>query len=258
MDGKQTQNFSARLVEEMAVLSWQEKNDLLIRIGRMERRMRTQIGDERPVWKGPVPEADILGADVVVPTDQGERRGRVICFGILAASGTEYERSVVIHVPSSGTQHEALGSATRLASPEDMARIRDENAMAAKLAELANAVKRSSEDGQAAKQRKRGMKDPTLIVEMLELAKKSSTVSAIEEGGANHKIVGKNASRRLYLFKNQLRVDISGFSPDHVGIRKISDEEARDMHLGKVRGQLLFEDRTQSLSAFQTALDGLI
>ncbi len=52
---------------------------------------------------GGFPEHQLLGADVVVPTDQGERRGRVVCFGVVSM-GAYWERSVVVHVPASGTQ----------------------------------------------------------------------------------------------------------------------------------------------------------
>lgn len=256
MSSSQIDTFSSRLNNELAALNWADRNELLVRIGKMELRMRSD-GQERPVWKGPVPEHTLLGADVVVPTDQGERRGRVICFGVMNM-GTEYERSVVIHVPSSGTQHEAAGSVTRLASPEDSERIRNEMTMAGKLAEAAAAVQRGPTPlATPERAKRRGQKDPKLIERMLAAAAVSSNVRAIEEGTSNHKIVGLNPANRIYVFKNQLRVDLSGFSVDHPGIRRISDEEARDMHLGKVRGQFLFDDREVAFAAFELALLGL-
>lgn len=209
-------------------------------------------GQDRPVWKGPAPVNHILGADVVVPTEKGERRGRVICFGVVNM-GSEYERSVVVHVPASGTQHEAAGSVARLASPDDSLRIKNEIEMAERLVEASTAAAREP----VKPQRKRGQRDPKLIEEMIALANASPNVRSVEEGGANYKVTGVDPAKRVYVFKAQLRVDVSGFSFQHPGLRSISDQEARDMHLGKVRGQVLFDDRQAAIDAFKKALEGL-
>lgn len=253
MDSASVDTFSARLAEALNALTWQQRNETLVKIGRQEQRMRS-AGQERPVWKGPLPEDKLLGAEVVIPTDQGERRGLVICYGIVGV-GHEFERSVVIHVPSSGTQHEAPGSEVRLASPEDSERLRNEVAMADRLREAASSVQKGPTPLPQAPPKKRGQKDPALVAKFIELANAHKSVHNVEEGGANFKITGVDQSRRLYVFKNQLRVDVSGFSFDHAGLRKISDDEARDMHLGKVRGQVLFDDRAEALAAFETALN---
>ena len=76
MNVEVTENFSARLAKELDALGWEARNALLVKIGRMELRMR-DLGQDKPVWKGPAPVAQLLGADVVVPTEQGESRGRV-------------------------------------------------------------------------------------------------------------------------------------------------------------------------------------
>ncbi len=260
MKSAEVDSFSARLSKELGALNWDVRNDILRKIGREELRMRqscmSSATTTRPVWKGPVPETKILGADVVIPTEQGERRGRVVCFGILHMGGEEWERSVIIHVPSSGTQHEGPGSAARLATPEDSERIQSEMAMASRLAEAADSAQRGI-SAAPEKPRKRGQRDPKLVEQMVALAKSSTNVKAVDEGGTNYKITGVDPSRRIYLFKSQLRVDLSGFTVDHAGVRKISDEEARDMHLGKVRGQFTFEDRTVALAAFEYALAAL-
>lgn len=256
MTSAQVDSFSARLSQELSVLDWATRNEMLLNIGRQELRMKAS-GRERPTWNGPLPEAKMLGADVVIPTDQGERRGRVICFGVAYMGGEEWERSVIIHVPSSGTQHEGPGSSARLATPEDSERIRGELTMAARLAEASDAAQRGVATPAPEKPRRRGQRDPKLVEEMVAKAKASNSVKAVEEGGTNFKIVGLDPSKRIYLFKSQLRVDLSGFTVDHVGVRKISDEEARDMHLGKVRGQFTFEDRNAALEAFDLALTSL-
>lgn len=249
-------SFSARLNKELGALDWKARGELLLSIGKMELRMRS-YGVERPAWKGPLPQDKILGSDAVIPTEQGERRGRVIFFGVVDVGGNNWEKSVVVHVPSSGTHHEAPGSSVKLATAEDSARIAAEMEMAAKLADAADAASRGAASPSAEKPRRRGQRDPALVEEMRKLAAGHANVKAVEEGGSNHKIVGASAGRRIYLFKNQLRADLSGFSVDHPAVRKISDDEARDMHLGKVRGQLLFDDRDEALAAFSAALTAL-
>ena len=247
-------SFSTKLSRELGALDWKARNDLLLSIGRMELRMRSS-GVERPTWRGPVSEDKILGADAVVETEQGERRGRVICFGIAQVGGDDWERTAVVFVPSSGTHHEVPGSVVRLASREDSERIQSEVAMAQRLATAADAAQRGAASLAPERPRKRGQRDPKLIEEMLALALATPDVR-VEEGSSNYKIVGAKG-KRIYLFKQQLRVDLSGFTADHPAIRKISDDEARDMHLGKVRGQLLFDDRQEALEAFKAALVAL-
>ncbi len=256
MTGTQVDSFSTRLTKEFGALDWATRNEILLKVGREELRMRSN-GVERPLWLGPVAESKILGADVVIPTDQGERRGRVICFGVVHMGGENWERSVIVHVPSSGTQHEGPGSAARLATPEDSGRIQGELEMAARLAEASSAAQRGAASPAPERPRKRGQRDPKLVAEMVAAANASSNVKAVEEGATNYKIVGQDQSKRIYLFKSQLRVDLSGFTIDHAGIRKISDEEARDMHLGKVRGQMLFDERDIAFAAFEQALAAL-
>jgi hypothetical protein len=115
-------SFSARLSKALGALDWKAKSDLLLKIGKTEMMMKMQ-GIERPPWMGPVSQDKILGAEAVIQTEQGERRGNVIYFGVLE-SAKGWERSVVVHVPASGTHHEVPGSLVRLASPEDSARIK--------------------------------------------------------------------------------------------------------------------------------------
>lgn len=253
MNATKVEAFSTRLSTLLSALPWQVRNDLLMKIGQMELRMRSN-GQERPLWRGPAPEVDLLGSDVVVQTDQGERRGTVIAFGVVKMpDGIDYERSVVVHVPSSGTHHEAPGSLTKLATQDDHRRMEEEVVMAQRLADFQQSGATPLPD--RAKPRKRGEKDPALIAQMLEVAQQSKKVRIIEDTATNHKIVGLDGDRRIYLFKTQLRVDISGFSVDHVGIRKISDAEAREMHLGKVRGQLLYDNKPDAMAGFLAALE---
>jgi len=141
----------------------------------------------------------------------------------------------------------------KLAGSDDLGRIQGELEMASRLQE---AVQTGPTPIPQAKSRKRAEKDPKLIERMVAAANSSNNVKSVDEGGANYKITGKNGNR-LYVFKNQLRVDLSGFSFEHPGIRVISDEEAKNMHLGKVRGQVSFDDKSIAYDAFEKALERL-
>jgi hypothetical protein len=255
------ESFTSRLTKELSALSWNDRNDLLVKIGQMELRMRNETqnlvdGQNQPIWKGLLPEVDMLGTDVVVPTDHGMVRGRVVCFGVLNMGGAPYERSIVVHVPSSGTQFEVPASVARLASSDDSERILNEMVMAGKL-EIAHTLVQNKTAAPAEKIKKRGQKDPKLIERMIAAANSSNTVKNVDDCSSNYKITGINPDRRMYVFKNQLRVDVSGFSFDHIGMRKISDAEAKDMHLGKVRGQMIFDDKESAFAAFEKALQHL-
>ena len=221
----------------------------------MELRMRGD-GQDRPIWKGPMPERDLLGVDVVVPTEQGERRGRVICFGVMNM-GVEYERSVVIYVPSSGTQHEAPGSSTRLASVTDADRIKNEIDMASRLKEASESLQDAAVVVTPAASKRKMKRDPSLVVDMLKLARAAKNVHDVIDGATSWKVIGLDCDRRIYVFKSGGRVDVSGFSFDHPALRKITDDEAKEMHLGKVRGQILFEDKEQTMDAFKIAVDNI-
>lgn len=241
--------FSARLAKEMSALDQSARSELLLRVGRMELKMRA-LGQDKAVWKGPLPETKILGKDVVVQTEFGERRGRVVSFGIVQP-GAEFERSVVVHVAASGTNHEVAGSEVKIATADDVERMKLELIMANKLKGLEAEQIEKKEN--SAKQKKKAEKDPVLVNEMLQLAKNSKNVESIDEGGANYKI-SKTDGCKVYLFKTQLRVDLSGFCVKHSAVREISESEARDMHLGKVRGQLIFDDKKQALDAFSKCI----
>lgn len=247
IDSKVVDGFGHRLAAELAALTPDERSSLLIKIGRTENRMRSD-GQDRPVWKGPAPETDLLGRDVVIPTPMGEQRGRVMCFGVFNM-GQEYERSVYVRVPSSGTQYEAPGSAVRLATPDDSARIENEIVMAERLTHMAVSAD--------SRPRSRSIRDPALTAHLLDQARNHRHVAEVIEGSVNHKIVGKGRDRRIYLFKAQVRVDLSGFTVSDPAVRQISEREARDMHLGSVRGQIDFSDRAGGERAFALALSEL-
>lgn len=243
-------DFSSRLIQEMDPLSPEERADLFVRIGRMEQKMRAE-GKDRPVWKGPLPEHEILGREVTIETDKGTRVGRAIYFGIVPMGG-EWERSVIVHVPASGTNHEAPGSAAKVAGPSELERMAREGEMADRLRVVA-----SKPIGPPRKPVKRGprvSKDMGLLARLKELAERNHNVRSIEETPTCWKITGADKDRRLYLFRNQMRCNIAGFTLEHPAVKGLTVEQAREMHLGSVRGQINFEDAAAAEEAFSLAL----
>lgn len=257
MTGAQVDDFSNRLNNELAALPREDKHELLVRIGRMEARMRSD-GQDRPIWKGPLPQTEILGRDVVIPTDHGDRRGKAVYFGI-ARAGTEYETSVVVYSGASGTIHEAPGSLVRTATSSESERYQEELAMAERLKEATAGMSEREERRRHTPSKPKWAPDPGLVQKMLDIAKDSNNVSSVEEVGGCHKISGRDKSKRLYVHKRGLRVDISGFEPSEIqGLIRISPEEAKRAHLGKVRAQIDFTSHSVGMAAFELVLKELV
>ena len=77
----------------------------------------------------------------------------------------------------------------------------------------------------------------------------------MEEKSGFIKITGANKGHTVYVAKKGGRVDLSGFSVPSPAVTSISEEDARQKHLGKVRGMLNFErPDAEVLSAYQDAL----
>lgn len=252
MTGAEVDRFTARLAAEMDALSPTERSEIIGRISRMRSAMHAD-GQESPLWRGPAPEPIVLGRDVVFETDRGSRVGRAVCFGILPVGAT-WERSVIVHVPASGTNHEIPGSQARLADAMGQARLLNESEMAGRLkiaVETAVIPRRPMRSGSKPIPRNEGF-----LARLLERAKGHPNVLGVEEGGTCHKIVGTNGLR-IYLFRTQMRCNLAGFNVAHKAVRCLTADEARSMHLGSVRGQITFDDPTAAEEAFSLALGAL-
>ena len=80
----------------------------------------------------------------------------------------------------------------------------------------------------------------------------------VEDKSGFIKITGTAKSRAVYLAKKGGRVDLSGFSIDNVAINNISEEEAKNKHIGRVRGQINFDKTDEEvLAAYDIALSQL-
>lgn len=249
MTGKQLESFVDKLREITDGLPIEVFSDILTRAVRMDAIMQ-QTGQTRPVWNGPLPEQEIIGKEVVFPTEVGDRVGRVVYFGV-AKTDAGFERSVFVHIPSSGSVHESPGSSVKPAGAEDLQRMRRE-------VEMARAIDRveTGPKPEPAKRKRKHDRDPAFTQRLLDHARESGLV--VEQKKTFHKITGLQKGRAIYVAVEALRVDLSGFSFEHPAVRCISEQEARDAHLGAVRGTLLFTDKDAAEDAFISAMENLL
>lgn len=77
------------------------------------------------------------------------------------------------------------------------------------------------------------------LVEDLTSRARSAGLTLQEKSGFL-KVTGSVKGRSIYVAKKGGRVDFSGFAVDSPAVTTITEEEARQKHLGKVRGQLNF------------------
>jgi len=80
----------------------------------------------------------------------------------------------------------------------------------------------------------------------------------IEDKSGFLKMSGGVKGKNVYVAKKGGRVDLSGFTVEAAAVKQITETEAREKHLGKVRGQLDFnQSDDQVLEAFGSALAAL-
>ena len=98
---------------------------------------------------------------------------------------------------------------------------------------------------------------------VLELA--TSLGCEVTEQKSFFKITGPTPKKALYVGKAKryvTRIDISGFEPEeHSSIKQVSEEEAKALKLGAVRGQILPKELGEDvdpLEGFRAAVRGLL
>lgn len=212
-----------------------------------DREMR-DAGQERVDPNGY--DLSIIGKDVVAKTAKGEVVGRAIHFGKVRDVDGVYKRTVLVHVPSSGSIYAALPSDVRPAAAEDRERMQAEITMAQKLRHVAERVV-----GETKERRAKVVRGSHLVDEMLATAVARGLPTDDKSGFV---MIGGPKGPRVYLAKKGGRADLSCFCIAHPGVREISEEEAREKHLGKVRGQIDF-DRPDAdvMEAWSAVLDAL-
>lgn len=123
------------------------------------------------------------------------------------------------------------------------------------MAATLEAAGKKAEEQKAAR-RERVVKGAHLLGALKETAEKAGL--KIEEKSGFLKISGVAKGRNVYVARKGGRVDLSGFTIEASAVKQISEQEARDKHLGKVRGMLDFDqDDKTVLKAFSAALEKL-
>lgn len=191
-----------------------------------------------PLWDGPGREWDVVNRDVLVQTPDGERVGRVVYFGIREEGGS-LVKDVLVYSPASGSLHCVPGRDLRLASAADAGLLAQAAADAAARAEARRDEPSSHE------RRTERTKAGALLDQMLDAV--HALQLAVEEKAGFHKIVRSRGTRRIYLAKKGGRADLSGFSIEHPAVAQLTREQARERHLGQVRGQVDFSRSAEEI-----------
>jgi hypothetical protein len=111
-------------------------------------------------------------------------------------------------------------------------------------------------EAQKAARRERTVKGSHLLPQLLSEDRVKGLTTEDKSGFT--KIVGKTKGRAIYVAKKGGRVDLSGFTVESPAVAQITEEDARQKHLGKVRGQLDFNAADDAvLAAYDAALEVL-
>ena len=117
---------------------------------------------------------------------------------------------------------------------------------------LADAGKKA--EAQKSERRERVVKGSHLLPQLRTLAEAAGM--QIEEKSGFLKINAGVKGKNVYVAKKGGRVDLSGFTLEDAAVTQISETEAQEKHLGKVRGQLNFEmTDEQVLAAYSASLE---
>lgn len=119
-------------------------------------------------------------------------------------------------------------------------------------------LKAAGEKAEAAKnaRRERVVKGSHLLPKLKELAAAAGLET--KENSGFLKVNGGVKGKNVLIAKKGGRVDLSGFTVEAAAVTQLSEQEARDKHLGKVRAQLDFnKSDDEVLAAFAVAVEGL-
>jgi len=108
-------------------------------------------------------------------------------------------------------------------------------------------------EAQKAARRERVVKGSHLLPKLKELA----TAAGLEtkENSGFLKVNGGVKGKNVLIAKKGGRVDLSGFTVEADAVKQLSETEAREKHLGKVRGQIDFNKTDDEvLASFSAAL----
>lgn len=210
-----------------------ETRSTILKAVQDERFRMEKTGQSRPVWDCSVPESQLVNKEVVAKTAVGEVIGKAVYFGIKQDVDGVFKRTVLVHVPSSGSIYQAIGHDVRLAVDADVERMRDEVVMSRRLVTADVAAV-----DMVATQREQRVIGSKLTGTLIDVANAKRMV--VEDKSGFYKVTGNQKGKAVYLLKKGGRCDLSGFCVEHPAVVPMSEEEARSRHLGRVRGQVNF------------------
>lgn len=113
-------------------------------------------------------------------------------------------------------------------------------------------------EAQKAARRERAVRGSHLTQTLLNRAQDAGLILTEKSGFMKVTREGKKG-KSVYVLKKGGRVDLSGFTVELEAVRQITESEAQDKHLGKVRGQLDFSRPDDDvLAAYDAALQRLL
>lgn len=206
---------------------------------------KSRLNQEEIMWSADFPVPDFGELVAVWP---GCVIGEVCDYG-LKLHKDQYERAVWIKFDN-GEFMKFTGREIKVVDEEDIKRVREQNKEFRKrlIGAGEKVVKMRTE------RRSKQVKGSHLLDDMLKTARDFD----IDEKSSFYKITGKMKDKAVYVVRKGGRVDLSGFAVEHPAITTISEEEARQRHLGRVRGQINFKENDDSvMDAFTKALEYL-
>lgn len=197
-----------------------------------------------------VTEGSLLAELRAVPVVADSAVGEVV--GLAAAEtfvqdGARCAPAVVVYVPCSGSSFVVPMESVRPAAAEEADRIVTEMKMA-------DRVRRAAPAARAAGRTEKSRAGDERVASLLAVAAELGLL--VEGAGGFHKVTGAAKGRCVYLAVRGGRIDISGFTVDHPAVAQVSEEQARDRRLGRVRGQVL-DFSLDYAAAWRLALEGL-
>lgn len=209
---------------------------------RQDAKMRKSGQSSCQKWPGELP---LIGSEL---TAFG-CTGTVCDYGVHQNKENIYERCVWIKFPG-GEFVKALFSEIAVVTPEEMERQKQQDGeFKEKLIAAGKLVERQRKERRA-----RVVKGSHLLEQMLE----ECSALDVDKKSSFYKVTGSTKGRAIYIAVKGGRVDLSGFGVEHVAITSISEEMAKQKHLGRVRGQIIFAlGDDPAMDAFKTALGEL-
>ena len=212
-------------------------NNMLQDWVKLDSKMR-HAGKELRKWPGTLP---LIGSEV----SAFDTICTVCDYGVQESDG-EFERC--LWIKSGGDLVKAISN--EVSAVTDEKREAQNAEFKGKLIAAGKKVERQRKERRA-----RTVKGSHLVDAMIDATKEFT----VDKKSSFYKITGTQKGRAVYVLIKGGRVDLSGFNIDDIAVVKITEEEAKKRHLGRVRGQLNFaHPDSVVMESFRTILKELL